>query len=65
ARTAPSDCLLLVKQHPLDVGYCSYVGHIADAASRHGVSSRVVFLRNGRPNSLLANARSQRGRASA
>jgi capsular polysaccharide export protein len=57
ARAAPADCLLLVKQHPLDVGYCSYVGHIADAAVRHGVSKRVVFLRNGRPNSLLANTR--------
>ena len=53
AECAAPDALLVVKQHPLDVGYRSYTRKVRDLARRFGIESRVTFLRNGKPPALL------------
>ena len=47
AAHAPKDATLLVKNHPLHNGLLNYRARIADAARRHGVARRVMFIDGG------------------
>lgn len=47
ARNAPDDCLLLVKEHPLDSGYRDWRHYLARAARRRGIADRVVHIDGG------------------
>ncbi|MBB3142642.1 capsule biosynthesis protein [Halomonas organivorans] len=57
ARSAPSDSLLCIKNHPLDMGLEDYAGKIRRLAQRYDVAERIVYLESGDLNALLAAAR--------
>jgi capsular polysaccharide export protein len=57
AENAPAETVLLVKQHPLEVGHCDYAAHTADCANRYGVAARVIYLRYANQFALLERAR--------
>ena len=47
ARYAPDDCLLLVKEHPLDSGYLNWRRYLARRAEKLGVADRVLHIDGG------------------
>lgn len=47
ARSAPADCVLLIKEHPLDNGLFSWGRFIEREAARLKVSDRVLFAKGG------------------
>lgn len=47
ARHAPGDCILLVKEHPLDVGLRNWRCTIRRRAAHHGVKGRVFHIDGG------------------
>jgi len=53
AHSAPSDALLLVKEHPLDSSLVSWHRYIRRVARRVGVEDRVLFARGGDLNDLV------------
>lgn len=57
ARHAPSDSLLVVKNHPLDTGWFDYSGAVRHEAQALGVMDRVVFVETGDLSELLKHAR--------
>ena len=56
AHWAPSDTLLLVKEHPLDSSLFSWRRYIRRIASRLGVQDRVLFARGGDLVDLVEDA---------
>jgi capsular polysaccharide export protein len=58
ARGAPTHHRLVFKAHPLEDGREPLRAMIRDAAARHGVADRVLFLPGGKLAWLLAEARS-------
>ena len=57
ARQAPAGTLLAVTEHPLDTGIVDLKRATRDAAERHGIGERVVYLRGGSPTELLRQCR--------
>lgn len=57
AAHAPSDHLLVIKNHPLDNGWIHYPRLVAQLARTHGIADRVRFLDGGDLNSLIDHAR--------
>jgi len=56
ARSAPADACLVLKSHPLDVGYENWPKVIGEAAQRHGVEGRVHFLDGGNLGAMFKHA---------
>ncbi|MBB2932707.1 capsule biosynthesis protein [Paraburkholderia silvatlantica] len=57
ARHAPSDSLLVVKNHPLDTGLIGYRKFVDKLGTELGVSERLRFIDAGHLPTLLDNAR--------
>lgn len=57
ARHAPPDCLLAIKNHPLDMGLMPFARIIADAERRYGVEGRTVYLEQADLGALVSHAR--------
>jgi capsular polysaccharide export protein len=57
ARHAPGDALLVIKNHPLDMGLMDYARIIADCEERFGLAGRTVYLEDGNLEMLLQHAR--------
>ena len=57
AANAPSDLVLLVKNHPLDNFVADRRRDIVEIAQQHGVSERVVFIDTGNNPDILNNAK--------
>jgi len=56
ARHAPDDCVLLVKEHPLDSGYRNWRHYLGKAAARRGLADRVLHIDGGNLDALAAAA---------
>lgn len=56
ARHAPDDCILLVKEHPLDSGYLNWRRHLARRAARLGIADRVLHIDGGELQFLSEHA---------
>ncbi|QZA81261.1 capsule biosynthesis protein [Deefgea piscis] len=56
ARHAPSDSLLVIKNHPLDYGLENYADFVAQAAAQFDVAQRIVYLEGGVINYLIERA---------
>ena len=56
AAHAPSDRLLVIKEHPLDNWLTNWRRIVGDIARRHGVSDRVIYLEEGDVQALIAGA---------
>lgn len=57
AAHAPSEALLVIKEHPLDNWLTDWRRMTAAIARRHGVGDRVVYLEEGHLQSLISGAR--------
>lgn len=57
AATAPADAQLLLKSHPLDVGFENWPEVTRAAAERHGLEGRVHFLDGGDLAAILKTVR--------
>lgn len=57
AEHAPKETHLVLKSHPLDVGYENWPDVIARHAAAHGIGNRVHFLDGGGLGTLFAHAR--------
>ena len=57
ARRAPSDTLLLVKEHPLDSGLVDWSARVRAEAERLGLAERVVYANGGILELMLERAR--------
>ncbi|MFC7367454.1 capsule biosynthesis protein [Vreelandella zhaodongensis] len=53
---APSDALLCIKNHPLDMGLVNYPKVIQKLADFYGLQGRIVYLESGNLNPLLKHA---------
>ncbi|MCW4151739.1 capsular biosynthesis protein [Halomonas sp. 18H] len=53
ARQAPSDSLLCIKNHPLDMGLINYSGLIKRLEKRFAIEGRTLYLESGDLNHLL------------
>ncbi|MCS2609166.1 capsule biosynthesis protein [Halomonas dongshanensis] len=53
---APSDALLCIKNHPLDMGLVNYPGIIQRLSDFYGLEGRIVYLESGDLNALLKHA---------
>lgn len=56
ARYAPADCILLVKEHPLDSGYRNWRHFVQRKARKYGVRGRIVHIDGGDLKNLSENA---------
>ncbi|MEP0456565.1 MAG: capsular biosynthesis protein [Roseibium sp.] len=56
AKNAPRTSQLVIKTHPLDVGFENWPALVADLKSRHRLTERVVFLDGGRLGDLFDGA---------
>nr|WP_298410296.1 capsular biosynthesis protein [uncultured Halomonas sp.] len=56
ARHAPSDSLLVIKNHPLDMGLVDYARHIRRLTKELALESRVVYLESGNLEAILKQA---------
>ncbi len=56
ARHAPSDCMLMVKEHPLDSGFLNWRKFLARRARKLGIGDRVVHIDGGDLNELSEGA---------
>ena len=57
ARSAPTDCNLVIKAHPLDNGVNNHEKAAQELAAQHGVADRVVFLWYGKMAPFLRRAK--------
>lgn len=57
ARNAPSDCHLVIKNHPLDMGFMPYARIVAETERRYGLEGRLHFLEDGDLVALVKYAR--------
>lgn len=53
AHYASSDCLLVIKHHPMDRGHTNYAKAVAECAVSSGVANRVVYIHDAHLPSLL------------
>jgi capsular polysaccharide export protein len=56
AEFAPSDALLCIKNHPLDMGLSDHAGAIRHLERYYGLEGRIVYLESGNLNTLLKRA---------
>lgn len=56
AEFAPSDALLCIKNHPLDMGLSDHAGAIRHLEHYYGLEGRIVYLESGNLNTLLKRA---------
>jgi len=56
AEFAPSDALLCIKNHPLDMGLSNHAGAIRHLERYYGLEGRIVYLESGNLNTLLKRA---------
>ena len=56
ARHAPPDAILLVKEHPLDVGFRNWRRHIRRRSAHHGLKGRVQHIDGGFLQDLCENS---------
>ncbi|WP_249979327.1 capsule biosynthesis protein [Vreelandella olivaria] len=56
ATHAPSDTLLCIKNHPLDMGLVNYPQIIQKLATFYGLAGRIVYLESGDLNTLIKHA---------
>ncbi|WP_373976109.1 capsular biosynthesis protein [Chitinibacter sp. SCUT-21] len=54
---APSESLLVIKNHPLDTGLVNYARHINQLSGEFDLAGRVEYLESGDLNTLLLNAK--------
>lgn len=52
---APADSVLVIKNHPLDMGLVPHEKNALQLAQQYGIEDRVVFLQTGSMPSLLSN----------
>ena len=57
AQHAPSDAMLCIKNHPLDMGLTNYPKIIRRLADHYGLQGRIVYLESGDLNALLKHAK--------
>ncbi|CAM3452552.1 MULTISPECIES: capsule biosynthesis protein [Halomonas] len=57
AKYAPSDAMLCIKNHPLDMGLANYPKIISRLADHYGLQGRIVYLESGDLNALLKHAK--------
>lgn len=57
ATTAPLDCRLVIKNHPLDMTLCGYGDVITCLASKYGLLGRVDYLESGNLELLVSHSR--------
>ncbi|MBE9607836.1 capsule biosynthesis protein [Chitinilyticum piscinae] len=57
ARHAPSDALLVIKNHPLDIGLVDYAGFLRQKERELDLAGRIVYLESGNLHKLVAHAR--------
>ena len=53
---APGDALLVIKNHPLDMGLVAYAKHIRTLSDRFELGGRVVYLESGNLEAILKQA---------
>jgi capsular polysaccharide export protein len=53
ARFAPTDSVLIVKQHPLDSALADWRAISAELARAHGVGDRIIYIERGDINEIL------------
>jgi capsular polysaccharide export protein len=56
ARHAPADSFLLIKEHPLDVGFRNWRRHIRARAAHYGLGDRVLHIDGGDLQALCENS---------
>lgn len=56
AEYAPSDALLCIKNHPLDMGLVNYSKIIKHLAQFYGLQERIVYLESGNLDTLIKHA---------
>jgi len=56
AHHAPSDAVLVVKNHPLDMGLVDYARHIRRLSREYDLQGRVVYLESGNLEAILEHA---------
>lgn len=56
ASHAPSNSIIVIKNHPLDPGFLDYGAVIETLASRFGIVDRVVYIESGHLPTLLSHA---------
>jgi len=56
AEHAPSDALLCIKNHPLDMGLVDYPSIIQRLSDFYGLDGRIVYLESGDLNALIKHA---------
>lgn len=56
ALNAPSDALLCIKNHPLDMGLVNYPNIIKRLEDFYGLHGRIIYLESGNLNPLLKHA---------
>jgi capsule polysaccharide modification protein KpsS len=57
AATAPADCALVIKHHPMDRPYRDYGRFLARVARRHGLAGRLYYVHDLHLPTLLQHAR--------
>lgn len=57
AKYAPSDSLLVIKNHPLDTGLLNHCKKALQVAKTLGISERILFLETGHLPTLLQNTK--------
>lgn len=57
ARNAPTDCRIVIKNHPLDIGLMNYAAIIRECETRYGLAGRIEYLEDGDLLALAMNAR--------
>jgi len=53
---APGDALLVIKNHPLDMGLVAYARHIHKMTGRFDLAERIVYLESGNLETILKHA---------
>ena len=57
AKCAPSDAMLVIKNHPLDGSFINYPRMIRELEKRYAIQGRILYLETGDLNSLLKHAK--------
>lgn len=57
AGSAPADCLLVLKHHPLDRGYTDYTVLVDELVAKHGLQGRCIYAHDQYLPALLDHAR--------
>lgn len=57
ANTAPDDCTLVFKHHPIDRGYSDYTADVKRLAKQHGLTGRLQYIHDQHLPTLLSHSR--------